>query len=179
MQSIAAKVMLMSTLKNASIKQLENELNKRKQAKITELKNKRATIDKEINSLSSDKSTVKPIRLSDDKPRSKRLQKVRKAMSRSRVASIKSLNEHLVSVSKDGVPRSINEFITALEKDGWKSSSNKPYYVVAASLNTLAKKHIFNRVSKGSYALNKTGDKIEEKSIDSLNDILGSSDSNQ
>jgi hypothetical protein len=137
-----------NTLKKASIKQLEQELNARKSTKIAELKLEVSKLERQINELSP-----KTVGVIETLP-TKKITRLKKSMARGRIVGKKSLADLLVDIGENAPEtRKINEYKTALEAGGWKSSSPTPYYVVAAALAAQTKKRVFRRVSEGSYEL--------------------------
>lgn len=134
------------SLKKVSTKQLEREITKRK---ISDLESQRTTIDQKIKNLTGVETTVEKL----NNKKSKKSVKIKKAMHKSRSVNGISLTTRLTTIASDGATRSTNDYLTRLENDGWKSTSAKPYYVVAAALASLEKKNVFRRVEKGSYQL--------------------------
>lgn len=140
-----------TSLKKISTKHLEREITKRK---VSELESQKTIIEKKIKSLTGTENTVEKLNKKSNKKSSKST-KVKKVMHKSRAVNGTSLTTRLSTIAADGATRTTTEYVTALENDGWKSTSAKPYYVVAAALATLATKNVFRRVSKGSYQLSK------------------------
>jgi len=134
------------SLKKFSVKQLEQEISRRK---ILELEQEKSKIEEEIKVLSGTEeltTTVVPNKIS---------KKIKKFMKKDKVVNDKSLKSQLISIGSDYNVHTTNEFLTVLENSGWKTTSPKPYYVVAAALASLEKKNIFRRITKGSYVLNR------------------------
>lgn len=135
-------------LKKASIKQLEHEINKRRVIKVKQLEAKKQEIDNEIREIESIVGDVIVETISNNKSKT-----LKKSMSKSVVTNEESLKERLIRLGNDRGVRTTSELLDMLEADGWKSTSPKPYYVVAAALASLEKKNVFRRISKGSYQL--------------------------
>lgn len=137
-----------TSLKKASIKQLENEISKRRTAKIKELEAKKNQIEKEIRAWSgnSTESVAETMTSGNSKT-------LKKSMSKNVVVSEESLKDRLVRIAGDRAVHTTSELLSMLENEGWKSTSAKPYYVVAAALASLEKKNVFRRINKGSYQL--------------------------
>lgn len=149
-----------SSLKNVSIKQLEHELNKRKQEKIAELNQEKTAIEEKLRSLTGNTVTVASSTAHVKLPTTalKKAHKVKRALhkkvvTKKRILGAQSLKDRVLSIAKDGAERTTNDFISDLTKDGWKSTSAKPYYVVAAALANLEKHKLFRRVAKGKYQI--------------------------
>ncbi len=147
-----------SSLKNISLKQLEHEINKRKKEKLSELETEKTRIEEKIRSLSGatigtietlNPKTTKFPHAKNEKPAKDG--KLKKSMHKARVPSDKSLRTRLTNIASDGKEHPTADFISSLEKDGWKTTSEKPYYVVAAGLASLEKSGSLRRVSKGVY----------------------------
>jgi hypothetical protein len=132
-----------TSLKKISTKQLEREITKRK---VSELEIQKSLIEKKIKSLNGTENVVEKLN-----KKAKKALKLKKAMHKGRSVNNISLTSRLITVGSDGATRTTTEYLTALENDGWKSTSAKPYYVVAAALATLEKKNVFRRIAKGSY----------------------------
>lgn len=127
-----------TNIKDLSIKQLQSEITRRK---VAELKQQKTMIDKEIEKISSnsDKAIKSP--------------KVKGSMKRGRTVDGASIGTRLIEVGSDGKGRTTEEFVTAMQEKGWKTSSKNPVSVIAAALSAQEKKKVFQRVSKGTYAL--------------------------
>lgn len=138
-------------LKKASIKQLENEINKRRTAKVKELEAKKQEIETEIRKINGiEGDTVVETGINGS------VKTLKKSMSKSVVPVVEnneSLKDRLVRIGKDRGVHTTTYFLNTLENEGWKSTSAKPYYVVAAALASLEKKNVFRRIEKGSYQL--------------------------
>jgi RNA-binding protein YhbY len=137
-------------LKEASIKQLEHEINKRRVVKVKELEAQKQEIENKIKKLANNSGDAVIETINDGKSKM-----LKKSMSKTVVTgtSEESLKDRLIRLGGDRGVRTTNEFLTMLEVEGWKSTSPKPYYVVAAALASLEKKNVFRRISKGSYQL--------------------------
>ena len=134
-----------NSLKKISTKQLKREITKRE---ISDLESQKTMIDKKIKSLGGNEHVVEKLN-----KKAKKALKVKKAMHKGRSVNNISLTTRLTTVAADLAVRTTKEYVTALENNGWKSTSAKPYYVVAAALATLEKKNVFRRIEKGSYQL--------------------------
>jgi RNA-binding protein YhbY len=135
-------------LKEASIKQLEHEMHKRRVVKVKELEAQKQEIENKIKELANNTGDAVIETINNSKSKT-----LKKSMSKSVVTSEESLKDRLVRLGGDRGVRTTNEFLNMLEAEGWKSTSPKPYYVVAAALASLEKKNVFRRISKGSYQL--------------------------
>lgn len=137
-------------LKEASIKQLEHEMNKRRVVKVKELEAQKQKIENKIKELANNSSDAVIETINNGKSKT-----LKKSMSKTVASNMseESLKDRLIRLGADRGVRTTNEFLNMLEVEGWKSTSPKPYYVVAAALASLEKKTVFRRISKGSYQL--------------------------
>jgi hypothetical protein len=136
-------------LKKASLKQLEQEVSKRRTKKVKELEEKKQRIEAEIRDLNGNiiETIIEP-KVSGAKTLKKSMRKNAPV-----VVIDEPLKERLVRLARDGGIKTTKYLLSTLEAEGWKSTSARPYYVVAAAMASLEKKNVFRRITKGSYQL--------------------------